>query len=104
MTMANQARQSDLPPAADRPQTLEHAQLWLDARTPAPDAAPAEHQRFHELSAEIYRHVAVTDPAHKDWARQREIAERQTAGRLDAQIAVRKALVSYLGPDFDASG
>jgi hypothetical protein len=99
----NRVQRPDWPSADELPETLELAHLWLAAHKPALDAPPAEQQRFHELSADIYTHVAITDPARKDWARKWAIAERQTALKLAAQIAVRAALASYLGPDFDAS-
>jgi hypothetical protein len=102
--MADQEHRPDRSSAEDRPQTLEQAHMWLDVRKPAPGAPMAEEQRFRNLCADIYWRVAETDPGNKDLARQWAIAERQMAGRLGAQIAVRKALVSYLGPDFDTPG
>jgi hypothetical protein len=86
----------------DWPETLEQAHMWLDACNPGPDASLLEQERFQDLSADVYAHVAVTDPAHKDWARQWGVAAREKATQLHARIAVRKALVFYLGPDFDA--
>lgn len=86
--------------AERRPQTLEQAHLWLGARQPADDAPAEEHQCWHELCAVVYLQVAVTDPVHADWAREWATAERETAFRLEAQIAVRAALESYLGSGF----
>jgi hypothetical protein len=78
---------------------LEQAHLWLGARRPADDAPTVEQQRWHELCAVVYLQVAATDPEHADWAR-----EWATAERLEAQIAVRVALESYLGSGFFEPG